>query len=279
MLLSGVHLSFMSEFFNSKDLMRLSNKDIIDNQSFVLSRKNNFEIYSAGTDEMYKSWTNELKKCCILHSFKKNYELLKILHPGNESTVYEANSLKNNIISIVKIFDKTTLIKNIAQFQGVSKNKFAAAIENEINLLKRLLNHDNILQLNEVYETKKKIVLIFDKLKGGDLDTNKIPSSFHNKFNENNIKTIMKQLLLAVKFLHDNDIMHRDIKKKNVFFVNPNDLQLKLGDFGLAEYASKQKFVFRRCGTPGYVAPEILLKQPYNKKCDLFSLGSLLYNL
>ena len=73
--------------------------------------------------------------------------------------------------------------------------------------------------------------------------------------------------------------MHRDIKPENLIFKAENSLDLTLVDFGLAEFATAQTKLFKRCGTPGYVAPEVLNDEPYDTKVDVFSAGVILYIL
>lgn len=77
--------------------------------------------------------------------------------------------------------------------------------------------------------------------------------------------------------LHSKNIIHRDVKPENIVFVRKNVLNVKLLDFGLSEYVQDQEILFKRSGTPGYVAPEILLDKPYNNQSDMFSLGVILY--
>lgn len=73
--------------------------------------------------------------------------------------------------------------------------------------------------------------------------------------------------------------MHRDIKPENLIIKDTESLKLQLVDFGLGEYEKNTQRTFTRCGTPGYVAPEVLSDLPYNTKVDAFSAGIILYNL
>jgi len=73
--------------------------------------------------------------------------------------------------------------------------------------------------------------------------------------------------------------MHRDLKPENLILKDNESLQVKLADFGLAEFVNSKKRIFTRCGTPGYVAPEILADEPYDCKVDVFSAGVILYIL
>ena len=95
---------------------------------------------------------------------------------------------------------------------------------------------------------------------------------------------LMRNVLNGLKFLHSINIMHRDIKPENILFrseVFDNETQVVLADFGLATYKNEQRYIYSRCGTPGFVAPEIITTNDpdahYDVKCDLYSVGVTLY--
>lgn len=268
-------MRLLNEILSEDELKQLADDGILEQKSLVLSRGNHFEVFYAGTDEMHRAWFEKFRKCCILHRFKRRYNLLNNIGKGSTSTIYEAVCLSTNRLVAVKIFDKIKIISTSPNISPTdNNNKIFLSIENEINILSRL-DHESILQIHEVYEGSKFIVLVFEKLNGGDFYQKLISKS--SNFTEDEIKKIMKQLISAVKYLHDKEIMHRDIKPENIFFLKNDELDLKLGDFGLAEYEKKDNLLSIRCGTPGYVAPEIFLNKKYSKKCDMFSLGVLLY--
>ena len=92
----------------------------------------------------------------------------------------------------------------------------------------------------------------------------------------------MKGLLLAIKHMNDNDIMHRDLKPENILFRVNNDFSsVSIADFGLGTIISLPKYLFVRCGTPGYVAPEVVnikdLNETYGPICDVYSLGIIFH--
>ena len=99
------------------------------------------------------------------------------------------------------------------------------------------------------------------------------------KYGEKQAYEIILQLLKVLEYLHSKDIMHRDIKPENLILADKVSMELKITDFGLAEHCSKKKLFLSQCGTPGYVAPEILKKQTYGTKVDIFSAGIILYVL
>ena len=98
------------------------------------------------------------------------------------------------------------------------------------------------------------------------------------------MRTPFQQLVDGIEYLHKRQIMHRDLKPQNLMLKDQNNLAtLRIVDFGMATSTEVEKFIFTRCGTPGYIAPEIAnLKSgavKYSVKCDVFSLGSIFYKL
>ena len=89
---------------------------------------------------------------------------------------------------------------------------------------------------------------------------------------------IITKILTALTYLHSLGIMHRDLKPENLILRNENFFEVVIADFGLASFKSS-KLLFRRCGTPGYVAPEILEDGEYDEKVDVFSAGVIFYIL
>jgi serine/threonine protein kinase len=141
----------------------------------------------------------------------------------------------------------------------------------------RLLNHPSIMKVFEVFETDNHINLILEILRGGELFERIIAKGCYS---EREAASLMKKLLSALEHLHSKGIMHRDIKPENLILASKDDdNNIKLADFGLATYVNMQTQLFTRCGTPGYVAPEVLDDLPYNEKVDIFSAGIILYIL
>ncbi len=93
-------------------------------------------------------------------------------------------------------------------------------------------------------------------------------------------RTVMEQLLLTADFIHSQNIIHRDLKPENILVRNNNDrVNVAIADLGLAEIVSRQGFLSKKCGSPGFVAPEIFSLSEYNFKADIFSIGSIMYSL
>jgi calcium-dependent protein kinase len=142
------------------------------------------------------------------------------------------------------------------------------------------INHHNITKCYEVYEDSKTISFILEYIEGGDL-LEYLLNLPENKSNEKECLDIIIQILGVIKYLHyDMNIVHRDLKLQNflISFKNKKSI-IKLSDFGFSCEIPKNGLMNEILGSPIYNAPEILLKQKYNCKCDVWSCGIILFNL
>lgn len=130
-----------------------------------------------------------------------------------------------------------------------------------------------------MHEDAAMVFLVLELLRGGN---------FRNKilqpklaYNEEYCGAVFSRLLKSLSYIHSQGIIHRDIKADNILLKHSdNDAEICIADFGLAEYFNEEcDYVFKRCGTPGYVAPEILYDWKYDYKIDVFSSGVILYSL
>ncbi|CAD8099490.1 unnamed protein product [Paramecium sonneborni] len=270
------------------DLKKQKNDIII--QSFVFPYKNSFKTLYADHVDLLKQLQFNI---IIFLRFKEllglsvTYEgigdlYLPILQIGKGSSakVYSAKNILNQNIYAIKAIEKTFL-------DSTEKGSGLAAYQMEVRILKILSPYSyNFLTLKEIYEGDHTFYLVTDYLEGASLSEeierakNLLPD---RRLSIQTIKILMYKLLSNLALLHKNKIIHRDLKPDNLMFAKKNDYtSLVLVDFGLATFEHLDKFLFPKCGTPGYVAPEVLnlhFENKYTTKVDIFSSGCILYKL
>lgn len=140
----------------------------------------------------------------------------------------------------------------------------------------RQLNNPNVIGVHEVYESKKYIHLVLPYLEGGEL-FERIKSK--GLYKENMGVPVMRNLLKALEYLNQMNVVHRDLKPENLILkLKDNDSELLIADFGLAAILeNSEQLLARRCGSPGFIAPELLDDKGYNCMADVFSAGSIMY--
>jgi len=151
------------------------------------------------------------------------------------------------------------------------------SMQNEIDIL-RALDHTNIVKLVDFYEDPGHYCLIMELMRGGELFDYIIEQE---QFSEKLAHRIMAPLFDAVIYCHSHQIVHRDIKPENLLLDDKDigDAQVKIADFGLARYVNPEaeQLATTQCGTPGYVAPEIISNRAYGQQCDYWSLAVVLF--
>jgi len=141
----------------------------------------------------------------------------------------------------------------------------------------QMVKHKNIIALFEIYDEPKKMHLVMELVTGGELFDRIVQKQ---KYSEKEAAGCMAQLCEALHFLHDKKIVHRDLKPENILYESPDSDTIKVADFGLARVVSGKDVMKTACGTPGYVAPEILKNQGYDSGAvDIWSAGVILYIL
>ena len=147
----------------------------------------------------------------------------------------------------------------------------------EIEVLK-MCQHPNIVRLVDLFETVDSYYLVLEHMAGKDLFDYLRTRNF--KLSEERTKQIIGQIALALQYLHSLGIIHRDIKLENIMMTEGNERGIpKLVDFGLAKFLGPSIKTTEPFGTLGYVAPEVLKKEPYSYSCDVWSLGCIAYAL
>ncbi|KFK25373.1 hypothetical protein AALP_AA8G104900 [Arabis alpina] len=198
------------------------------------------------------------------------YEMGRLLGKGTFAKVYygkEITSTGETKSVAIKIINKEEIMKK----QGMIEQ-----IKREISIMK-LVRHPNIVELKEVMATKTKIFFVMEFVKGGELFS-KIAKG---KLEEDSARRYFQQLISAVDFCHSRGVSHRDLKPENLLLDDNGDL--KISDFGLSalpEQILQDGLLHTQCGTPAYVAPEVLRKKGYvGAKADIWSCGVVLYVL
>jgi len=154
-------------------------------------------------------------------------------------------------------------------------------LEREISIMRKL-SHPNILPLLDVFEDETSIFLVLALVNGGELFDRIVE---RGNYTEEDASQIVKQILEAVKYLHDNGVVHRDLKPENLLCEDSRDgkIHIFVADFGLSrafDAEAKQEGKMQMstyCGSPEYVAPEVLDCKPYEKAVDLWSVGVITY--
>jgi calcium/calmodulin-dependent protein kinase I len=150
------------------------------------------------------------------------------------------------------------------------------AIHTEISILSEV-NHPNIVQLFEAYETDEKLYLVMELMQGGELFDRIVELECFTEFEA---KEILLLIIDAVDYCHQHDIIHRDLKPENILYESSDeDSVMKISDFGLARFMPDSGFATTACGSPCYVAPERLSIKGYGKEVDVWSVGIIMYIL
>lgn len=194
-----------------------------------------------------------------IEEFESVYEIGSILGIGQFSEVKQAISRldPNN--------DNKVAVKCINLLHMKNDEKL---LKREIAILKKI-SHENIVKLYDIYENDDYIYITMELCSGGSL---KEKVNLDGPMSIKDVKTMAKKLLSALEYLHTNNICHRDIKPENILFTGE---QVKIADFGLARLMEGTN-KFTMVGTPYFLSPEII-SGDYNLKCDIWSLGVVLF--
>uniref|UniRef100_A0A8C3PN60 Serine/threonine-protein kinase PLK n=1 Tax=Calidris pygmaea TaxID=425635 RepID=A0A8C3PN60_9CHAR len=194
----------------------------------------------------------------------KRYCRGKVLGKGGFAKCYEMTDLTTNKVYAAKIIPHSR----------VAKPHQREKIDKEIEL-HRMLNHRHVVQFYHYFEDRENIYILLEycsrRSMAHILKARKV-------LTEPEVRYYLRQIVSGLKYLHEQEILHRDLKLGN-FFINEN-MELKLGDFGLA--ARLEPLEHRRrtiCGTPNYLSPEVLNKQGHGCESDIWALGCVMYTM
>jgi len=215
------------------------------------------------SEEERKEWVQKLVQSAKARKIEEYYEFKDKIGTGRFSDVYVGLEISSQLQWAIKVVEKKRLNEQEREM-----------MRSEVAIM-RLLNHNNVVQLKEVFEDKQKMYLIMELVEGGELfdriRKKKVFSEFTAFF-------ITRQLLDTVKYLHDVGIVHRDIKPENILLTDDSEIPtVKLADFGLSRLVGPTDMLRSACGTLAYVAPEVLMQRPYGKPVDVWSVGIVTY--
>ncbi|KAL6984994.1 CBL-interacting serine/threonine-protein kinase 21 [Sarracenia purpurea var. burkii] len=194
------------------------------------------------------------------------YQLSRTIGEGTFAKVKLAINTENRQYVAIKIIDKRMVIDNNLMYQ----------VQNEIRTMK-LLHHPNIVRIHEVIGTKTKVYLVMEYVSGGQLSDK---MSYVHRLNEKEARKHFQQLIEAVDYCHCRGVYHRDLKSQNLLLDSKGNL--KVSDFGLSALRKHEHgdLLFTACGSPSYVAPELLKNKGYQgAAADVWSCGVILFEL
>ncbi|CAI5726996.1 unnamed protein product [Peronospora destructor] len=202
------------------------------------------------------------------------YEIGKTLGEGTFGKVKYAVNTETDERVAIKVLDK----------EKIQKQNMGAQIKKEISIMK-MVRHKHVVVLKEVLASRTKIFIVLELITGGEL-FDKIVSE--GRFSEETARFYFRQLVDGVQYCHENGVCHRDLKPENLLLDENGDL--KISDFGLSALyegggpdgpeSSRASLLHTTCGTPNYVAPEVLADKGYDgRAADVWSMGVILYVL
>lgn len=195
-----------------------------------------------------------------------NYLIGKEIGKGAYAIVRYAIHKATNRKVAIKIYDKS-------KFQDSNRLR---NVHREIEILKKL-NHSNVLKMYEAIETEMHLYLVLELVNGMSLNEY-VKKHVERRLSENDACRIFYQIMLALEYCHGNDVAHRDIKFDNVLLDHSNNV--KLIDFGFSTCMPKNQKTKTFCGTPSYMAPEIIKKNEYHgPPVDIWACGVVLYGM
>lgn len=198
------------------------------------------------------------------------YDKKDLIGHGAFAVVFKG---KSTVDHSVKVAIKSISKKNLSKAQTL--------LGKEINILKEL-HHPNIVQLLDCIETTSNVYLIMEFCNGGDLADY---LQLKGTLSEDTIRIFLRQIASALQVLTSKGIVHRDLKPQNILLSHgalvshpqPADIQIKIADFGFARFLHGEMMAATLCGSPMYMAPEVIMSKAYDAKADLWSVGTIIY--
>ncbi|CDW88495.1 protein kinase domain containing protein [Stylonychia lemnae] len=192
------------------------------------------------------------------------YKIEEELGRGSFAIVRSAINKKTGEKVAIKIIDRQSL-----------EEEDEIALQTEVDILSQI-DHPNVVKLYEIFDDKDCMYLVLELMTGGEL-FDRIVEKEH--YSEMEAAETIKPIVDAIRYCHNMGIIHRDLKPENLLYGSRDQASIiKIADFGLARFLQGE-LATTACGTPGYVAPEILEGRGYGKEVDYWSIGVILYIL
>ncbi|KAL5614348.1 hypothetical protein BROUX41_004454 [Berkeleyomyces rouxiae] len=244
-------------------------EDLSTNGTFVndcIVGRNNRKVLSNGDkiDLCHQAvFTFQYPRSFQTSAFHLQYTTGKALGAGQYGKVHVCIENSTGIRYAVKLFDAD-------HTNPVQLN----TLRQEIGML-MTLDHPKLVQIKDSFHEDTGMYIVLEYIPGGELFDFIIRKG---SLREAEARRLFKQLFDGIKYLHDRNIVHRDLKPENILLQGEDIGSVKIADFGLAKIVGEDSFATTLCGTPAYVAPEVLSYSPeYNKAVDVWSLGVILY--
>lgn len=231
-----------------------------------LIKNKKYEELWSDDEESLTQWYDRLGKFCVYSNFRSDYEVLTLLGKGNFAKVYLVEHKVTRQQFSAKIFDKELIKGDPFEMK---------CFLYEVTMLREVAG-PSLLNTSKIYEGETNIYCVGQYCSGGTIYEY---LKQHGKPTENHALSVMRQVLEALAYLQKKRLIHRDLKPENIMFNDKNYETITLVDFGFMTRVEEFKLLFTRCGTPGYVAPEVLADLNYDTSADIYSAGILFYAL
>lgn len=230
-----------------------------------LKKKQQEQKNNSEKDEPFLSSNEEGSQEFTTKVVRGDFDEMKVLGKGSFGKVLLVRYKKNQKLYAMKILKKAVIMKNNEEIHTKTERKILAKI-----------NHPFIVSLYFAFQDEKKLYLITEFMQGGELFYHLHRERF---FSNERTQFYAAEIVLALDHLHKNNCIYRDLKPENVLL--DKDGHIKLADFGLSKIMLEKNKAkaFTLCGTPDYLAPEILEDKGYDKTVDWWSLGALIYEM
>ena len=232
--------------------------------SFALVFPSKERSFYCNTKEIYDNFTQKLKEAFGYLNFFDYYEMLDDLGEGIFGSVKLGVEKKTKERVAIKIIKKKK-----------AKPSDIELVRTETDVMK-LCHHPNVVHLLDHFENAEYIFIVMEYIRGGRLTDYMKEKKFN--FTEKRAAELIYEISIGVKYLHKYGIIHRDLKPDNIMLTEANDKgHIKIMDFGLSKILGKKEKTSDGFGTLTFVSPEVLIRKPYNKEIDIWSIGVILY--